>query len=266
MPVAAAPRSPPLNPRRAWAAGQNVRGKGWKTRTPRADGSVVRPANRLVRPSNLPVRSASPVTWGAAQAGGRTGRWQIVKVPCAAGHLVWPVARSGWTTGHAKRPLPERFILAERRFPRPDADFVAYMNNYAAVRRWWSEQGLDTGDLKPLEAALTLWNADFPAHIVAQQRAEAAHQSKDAARRTREAAARPVKAFIQGFPKTTDADRATIGITVRDAHGTHTPTPTTRPQALVQAGQRLTHTPHLTDEATRPAAPAPRVCSVRKCG
>lgn len=55
---------------------------------------------------------------------------------------------------------------------------------------------------------------------------------------------------MQGYPKTTDADRATIGITVRDVNGTPTPTPTTRPQALVQAGQRLTHTLRLTDEST----------------
>ena len=39
---------------------------------------------------------------------------------------------------------------------------------------------------------------------------------------------------MQGFPKTTDADRATIGITVRDVSATHTPIPTTRPQTLVR--------------------------------
>lgn len=56
---------------------------------------------------------------------------------------------------------------------------------------------------------------------------------------------RPAGAF-----KNADAARATIGITVRDSGGTPTPTPATRPQAVVQAGQRLTHTLRLTDEST----------------
>lgn len=141
--------------------------------------------------------------------------------------------------------------MAERRFPRPDADFAAYMINYVgAVKKWWDTQGLNVDDLKPLEEALAMWNTNFPAHIAAQQRAEAARQSKDAARRTLEAAARPITNFIQGYPATTDADRSTIGITVRDSGGTPAPTPTTRPLTLVQSGQRLTHTLRLTDEST----------------
>ena len=84
----------------------------------------------------------------------------------------------------------------------------------------------------------------------ARAAAEAARQSKDAARRTLEAEARPITSFIQGFPKTTDADRATIGITVRDSSGTPTPIPATRPQTLVQSRQRLTHTLRLSDEST----------------
>jgi hypothetical protein len=141
--------------------------------------------------------------------------------------------------------------MAERRFPRPDADFAAYMNNYyEAVKKWWETQGLDENDLKPLEEALAAWNTGFAAHVALQAEAEGGRQNKDAARRTLEAAARPVTSFIQGYPKTTDADRATIGITVRDASGTPTPTPTTRPQALVRAGGRLTHTLRLTDEST----------------
>ena len=141
--------------------------------------------------------------------------------------------------------------MAERRFPRPDGDFSAYMNHYyEAVKKWWDTQGLDTNDLKPLEEALSSWNGAFPAHVAAQQRAEAARQNKDGARRELEAQARPITSFVQGFPKTTDADRATIGITVRDTEGTPTATPTTRPQAVVRAGGRLTHTLRLTDEST----------------
>ncbi|MCC6321208.1 MAG: hypothetical protein IT438_07210 [Phycisphaerales bacterium] len=64
--------------------------------------------------------------------------------------------------------------------------------------------------------------------------------------------------FVQAWGGTTDADRATIGITVRDRAGTPVATPTTRPRAVVSAGQRLTHTLRLTDEATPTRRARPR--------
>jgi len=131
--------------------------------------------------------------------------------------------------------------MAERRFPRPDSHFAAYMNNYyAAVEKFWSVQGFSESEVKPLKDALSAWSAAFPAHVAAQNAAEAARQSKDAARRTLEAEARPVTSFIQGFPKTTDADRATIGITVRDSSGTPTPTRRARPKGVLGAEVWLT--------------------------
>jgi hypothetical protein len=56
--------------------------------------------------------------------------------------------------------------------------------------------------------------------------------------------------FVQGYPKTTNADRAEMGITVRPPKGTPAQTPSTRPLALVDGGGRLTHTLRLTDEST----------------
>lgn len=75
MPGAAAPRHPPLDPLRAWAAGRDacsagwwVRPACWNARAPGAGGLVgrssvfpVRPANSFVRPANPPVRSAIQV-------------------------------------------------------------------------------------------------------------------------------------------------------------------------------------------------------------
>lgn len=149
--------------------------------------------------------------------------------------------------------------MAERRFPRPDGDFAAYMNNYYdAVEKWWSVNGFDESDLKPLKEALSSWNAAFPAHVAAQQRAEAARQNKDAARRTLEAAARPITAFIQGYPKTTDADRATIGITIRAPHPGGVPAPSSKPLVIVGDGGRLTHTLRLVDESTPTRRARPR--------
>jgi hypothetical protein len=149
--------------------------------------------------------------------------------------------------------------MAERRFPRPDGDFAAYMNNYYdAVEKFWSVQGLDESDLKPLKDALSAWNARYPAHVAAQNAAEAARQSKDAARRELEAAARPVTAFVQGFPKTTDADRATIGITIRAAGGGTTPAPVSKPLIVVESAARYTHELRLVDESTPTRRARPR--------
>ncbi|MFO0832379.1 MAG: hypothetical protein U0637_11150 [Phycisphaerales bacterium] len=56
----------------------------------------------------------------------------------------------------------------------------------------------------------------------------------------------------------TDADRATIGIRVRVEGGPPSPTPTTRPLARVESGQRLTHTLRFTDESTPTRKAKPR--------
>jgi hypothetical protein len=134
--------------------------------------------------------------------------------------------------------------------PRPDGDFAAWANNYyAAVKKWWDAQGLDAADLKPLETALAGWQKDYPAHVKAQAAAEGARQAKDVARTALEKEVRPITNFVQGYTKTTDADRATIGITVRDTSKTPSPTPTSAPVVQVESGQRLTHRLRFTDAA-----------------
>jgi hypothetical protein len=134
--------------------------------------------------------------------------------------------------------------------PRPDGDFSAWANNYYdAVEKWWSVNGLDDSELKPLKEALSRWSAAYPAHVAAQQRAEGARQAKDQARAELEQEIRPVTNFVQGYTKTTDADRATIGISIRDTSKTPAPTPTTRPLVQVDHGQRLLHRLRFTDEA-----------------
>ena len=135
--------------------------------------------------------------------------------------------------------------------PRPDAAFAAFADHYyEAVEKWWSVQGLDPSDLLKLQKALDAWNALFPAHVKAQNAAEGARQSKDAARRELEQQVRPIANFIQTYPATTDAERATIGITVRQPTGGTSPAPASRPLVRVDTGLRLRHTIRFTDEAT----------------
>jgi hypothetical protein len=92
--------------------------------------------------------------------------------------------------------------------------------------------------------------AAYPAHVAAQQRAEGARQAKNAARAALEKEVRPVTNFVQGYPKTTNADRAEMGITVRPPTSTPARAPTTRPLALVKEGGRLTHQLRLVNEST----------------
>jgi hypothetical protein len=135
--------------------------------------------------------------------------------------------------------------------PRPDGDFSAWATNYYdAVKDWWLDQGLKASDLLPLQQALNIWISAYPSHIAAQAAAEGARQAKDAARAALEKQIRPITNFVQTYPATTNADRAEIGITVRDTSPSPAPAPSSRPLALVESGQRLTHQLRLVDEST----------------
>lgn len=149
--------------------------------------------------------------------------------------------------------------MSQRRFPRADADFAAAVAHYYdAVEAWWTGMGLDPADLNDLKDAVNQWKAAYPAHVAAQAAARAATRAKDAARAEVEAAARPITNFIQAFPKTTDADRAEIGITVRGVPGAGAGNITSAPVALIDSGQRLTHTLRLSDGSTPTRRARPR--------
>jgi hypothetical protein len=142
-------------------------------------------------------------------------------------------------------------LMSEQRIPRPDGDFTAWSAQYVeSVKKFWSVQGLDDTDLKPLEEGQAKWSAAFTKYVQAEAAYNAALEAKRAARAEFESAIRPVSAFIQTYFKTTDADRATIGITVRDTGGTPVPPPATSPLVSIKLGDRLKHTLRIVDEAT----------------
>lgn len=187
--------------------------------------------------------------------------------------LKWPVVHVDGTcvrlirTGvHTVRTVAENIAMSQQRIPRADGNFDAYANYYyGAVENFYSVQGLDPALLAALKAALDAWNIAYPLHVRSQSAAQAARQTKDVAKRELERQIRPVSAFIQTYPKTTDADRATIGISVKDTGGTPTPPPISRPLLLVEAGRRLTHRLRIFDEragedggASRPRKARPR--------
>ncbi|MCC6320132.1 MAG: hypothetical protein IT438_01705 [Phycisphaerales bacterium] len=217
------------------------------TQLVRTLGQLIRALGQLIRTLEQPIRTLArlkrPVGWADGE---------VIRAARAVGRVCWPITP-------AVRPFPECILMAERRFPRPDGDFSAYMIHYfQAVKTWWVGHGLDLGGLSALEAALNAWVAAYPAHTAAQAAAGSARERKDAARAELEQQARPITSFIQSFPATTDADRATIGITIRSAGAGGGGSPTSVPLVIVNAGERLTHGLRLSDESTPTRRARPR--------
>lgn len=135
--------------------------------------------------------------------------------------------------------------------PRPDGEFGAWAAYFAkALEDWWTNQGLDLAALAAFQSALNTWETAYPANTAAQAAAESARQAKDAARKTLESLTRPLAQFVQNYPTTTDADRATLGITIRRAARAAFGTPASRPRVRIDAGSRLTHRLTVADEST----------------
>lgn len=129
--------------------------------------------------------------------------------------------------------------------PRSDPEFSAWVNHcFTSIWTFYEDRGLDNKPLITLRDALDLWNADYPAHIAARAAAEAARETKDARRELVERLLRPIAAFVQAYPDTTNAERAAIGITVRraPARGAPAPLPDAAPLLRIDIPARLSHT------------------------
>jgi hypothetical protein len=143
--------------------------------------------------------------------------------------------------------------------PAPDGDFDTWQANFLSFASAnLAPLGLTANDLIPANAAQSAWNAAFPAHTAAKAAARNATQSKDDSRGTLEGALRALATRLQASPAVSDAERASLGITVPDTVRTPVPAPTTRPVVSVDTSQRFSHTLRLADESTptRRARPA----------
>lgn len=143
--------------------------------------------------------------------------------------------------------------------PGPDGAFDSFARNfYATLVDWWNAEGLDISQLNDLEKALDAWVTTYPAHVTAKAQAASAAQAKDAARRRVVAAIRPLAQFVQTYATTTDAQRATMGITIRRRGPRSLPPPPTKPLFQIDTSKRLEHTLRITDETTPTRAAKPR--------
>ncbi|MFO0081559.1 MAG: hypothetical protein ACK55O_02980, partial [Phycisphaerales bacterium] len=89
----------------------------------------------------------------------------------------------------------------------------------------------------------------FPAHVAAVNAAKAAKQTKDEARAAYVAAIRPLVRRLQASAVVSDAEKASLGITVAQAPTPIGP-PTTAPICTIECGNRLQQTLRFVDSAT----------------
>jgi hypothetical protein len=134
--------------------------------------------------------------------------------------------------------------------PGPDTDYQAWVTNFVTYANAnLAALGLVAADMTPVTTNQTSFNTNFAGHIAAKQAAQTAKQSKDNSRRDLTAAIRPLVRRPQASSVVSDAEKASLGITVAVD-----PTPigpqTTAPIASIMCGSRLQHTMHVADETT----------------
>ena len=142
--------------------------------------------------------------------------------------------------------------------PGPDASFQAWQSNFVAYASANAAAlGLTPADLTPLTAAQSGWATAFPAHVSAANAAKAAKQTKDEARAAYVAVIRPLVRRLQASTLVSDAEKASLGITVAQTPAPIGP-PTTAPIVSIECGNRLQQTLRFVDSATptRKAKPA----------
>lgn len=134
--------------------------------------------------------------------------------------------------------------------PGPDASFQAWQVNFVTYANAnLAALGLVAADMTPVTTAQTAWAAGFTNHIAAKNAAMAAKQTKDESRVAYIAAIRPLVRRLQASPSVSDAERASLGITVAQQSGPIGP-PTTAPLVSLECGNRLQQTIRFVDSAT----------------
>ncbi len=134
--------------------------------------------------------------------------------------------------------------------PGPDANFQAWQSNFVTYANAnLAALGLVAADMTPVTTAQTAWNTAFPAHVAAVNAAKAAKQTKDENRAAHVAAIRPLVRRLQASLSVSDAEKASLGITVAQSPSP-IGAPTTAPQVAIECGNRLQQTLRFVDSAT----------------
>ena len=133
--------------------------------------------------------------------------------------------------------------------PSSDADFDAWLQNFVDyVVANAGGLGATPAQVTSLQTAKTDWDAKYPASTTAQAASNAAVQAKADSRAGAELFVRPFVGMLQSNTAVTDAQRQSLGITVRSTSRTAVGAPSTRPIGSVDTSQRLRHTIVFVDE------------------
>lgn len=142
--------------------------------------------------------------------------------------------------------------------PQPDAEFddwQAIFYNYIDANQ--AALGLTPTQVSDLDNFKLEWEPAYSAHLVAQDAARAATETKNGTRTDYMSEIRKIAGQLQSNPAVTDAQRESMGLTVRKTSRTPTPVPTTQPAGYVDTDTRLQHTIHFHDQgAENKARPA----------
>jgi hypothetical protein len=108
--------------------------------------------------------------------------------------------------------------------PKSDAEFHEWFRNFDdEISAIATPLGILPALITAVNTAYTNWQVGYVAHQTAQNAAQAAAETKDELRDAAQEAVRAVAGMLQKHPGMTDANRETLGITVRDKEPTPIP-------------------------------------------
>ena len=135
--------------------------------------------------------------------------------------------------------------------PDNDADLVAWTTNFVTYANGnLAALGLVAADMAPITTNQTTFNTTFNANIAAQNAAQSAAAAKDMARADLESVLRALVRKIQASASVTNAQRQSLGISLRGAARTPASAPPSPPILTVDTSQRLRHTIAFVDSTT----------------
>lgn len=135
--------------------------------------------------------------------------------------------------------------------PADDTGFNTWLNTFdAALTAAPTDIGSTAGVASTFAGLVSSWNSAYALTIDPATRTSITIADKDSERAIVEPAARVIAQQAQLFPGTSDAERATFGLTIPDALVTPIAAPTSRPMIQVLTNASNQHTLRLRDEAT----------------
>src|ERR1700687_143633 len=114
--------------------------------------------------------------------------------------------------------------------PSSDADYSVWVDNFITYANAnLAALGLTAADVAPVQSAHAAFKAALTANVAAQAQATSARQTKDDTRAVSDDAVRPLVGRLQASSLVTDAQRQSLGVTVRSGTRSAAAAPTSRP-------------------------------------